>query len=370
MALRSIVYRGSELKIINQLLLPGELKYEDIRTTEDAFKAIKEMQIRGAPAIAILAMLSIAVESKDLNVLIDREKLRRLSKLDYLHYLKSQTDYLCSSRPTAVNIRNESDKLIKFYDQLIDHTEIELEQSVDMLIKEIEKLPEQDLNLNKSIGKHGADAIIDYWASKDASVQQFNVLTICNTGSLATCGYGTALGIVRRLNELDKLKCCYATETRPYNQGSRLTAYELSNEKINSKLICDNMVASLMKKETIHAVVVGADRLVMNGDFANKIGTYQLAVLSKNFNVPFYVACPLSTIDTVKQHGDEIVIEQRPSYEMRFIGSTRIAPDEIECWNPAFDVVDCELTTLIITEVGSIPTNSVTQLVSKHLTNI
>lgn len=206
--------------------------------------------------------MSIAVESKDLEALVDREKLRRPNKLDYLHYLKAQADFLCSARPTAVNIRNETDKLIQFYDGLIDRTEIELKESVDLLIAEIEKLLEQDISLNKSIGKHGAEAIIKYWSAKDPSVQKFNILTICNTGHFATAGYGTALGIIRRLHELDKIDCCYATETRPYNQGSRLTAYELAYEKINSKLICDNMVASLMRKERVHAVVVGADRLV------------------------------------------------------------------------------------------------------------
>ena len=181
---------------------------------------------------------------------------------------------------------------------------------------------EADISTNRSIGQYGAQDII-----KNSKQNSVNILTHCNTGSLATAGYGTALGVVRSLAEMNVLEHCYCTETRPYNQGSRLTAYELVYEKIPSTLICDDMVGLLLLKKEITAIVVGADRVVSNGDTANKIGTYQLAVLAKYHNVPFYVAVPTTSIDFTKKTGSEIVIEERPSREMTHIKDIRIAAE-------------------------------------------
>lgn len=189
------------------------------------------------------------------------------------------------------------------------------------------KMLNDDINTNKSIGQHGAMDILKKWSDKNMSEEKIKVLTHCNTGSLATAGYGTALGVVRRLHELEKLGHCFCTETRPYNQGARLTAYELVYEKIPSTLICDSMVAYLMSQEDLGAIIVGADRVVSNGDTANKIGTHQLAILAAYANVPFYVAVPSTTIDFRMKTGDEIVIEQRPHREMTHVKDIRIAAD-------------------------------------------
>lgn len=208
---------------------------------------------------------------------------------------------------------------------------------------------DEDVETNKSMGKFGACDILD----KIDCQEKACVLTHCNTGSLATGGYGTALGVVRTLMEMGKLEHCYCTETRPYNQGSRLTAYELIYEKIPSTLICDNMVGLLLARKKISAIVVGADRVVANGDTANKIGTYQLAILAKYHNVPFYVAVPSTTIDLSKKNGSEIIIEERPSKEMTHVNDVRIAAEGINCWNPCFDVTPAELITGgLITEFG------------------
>lgn len=196
----------------------------------------------------------------------------------------------------------------------------------------MESMLDKDIATNKSIGHYGAESILKKWTEKNGN-SRIKVLTHCNTGSLATAGYGTALGVVRKLKELGKLEQCYCTETRPYNQGSRLTAFELVYEEIPSTLVCDNMVACLMSKNIFGAVVVGADRVVSNGDTANKIGTYQLALLAKNFQVPFYVAVPSTTVDFSMKTGEEIVIEERPHNEMTHVNGVRVAADGIFKFN-------------------------------------
>ena len=190
----------------------------------------------------------------------------------------------------------------------------------------MEAMLEEDIATNKSMGSYGANDILERWSQTngDAGVM---VLTHCNTGSLATAGYGTALGVVRKLNELGRLEHCFCTETRPYNQGSRLTAYELVYENMPSTLVCDSMVACLMSKRKLGAVVVGADRVVSNGDTANKIGTYQLALLAREFQVPFYVAVPSTSVDFGKRAGEEIVIEERPHHEMTHVNGVKVAAD-------------------------------------------
>ncbi|OTF81786.1 methylthioribose-1-phosphate isomerase-like protein, partial [Euroglyphus maynei] len=215
-----------------------------------------------------------------------------------------KAEYLCKSRPTAVNIRKEFDELLNFIQQ-----QQQQNLSFDLLIDSIRKychgIMEKDRMINRKIGEYGCEHI----RKNSNEKSRFNVLTHCNTGSLATAGYGTALGVIRQLHAKGLLERAYCTETRPYNQGSRLTAWELLTDNIPSTLICDNMVASLMASTKIDAIIVGADRVVANGDTANKIGTFQIAILAKYFSIPFYVASPMSTIDSSINDGSKIPIE-------------------------------------------------------------
>jgi len=288
MTLEAIKYTNGKLSLLDQLKLPLESVYIDIETLEDGWNAINKMNVRGAPAIAIAGVLTVAAE-------LTKKDFSTIEEI--IQFTHDSMDYLISARPTAVNIH-------------------------------------------------------DAWSEKDKDPSKIKVLTHCNTGSLATAGYGTALGVVRKLHELEKLEHCFCTETRPYNQGSRLTAYELTYEKIPSTLICDNMAAMLMSKHEISAIVVGADRVVSNGDTANKIGTYQLALLASSFDVPFYVAVPSTTVDFTMASGEEIIIEERAHHEITHTNGVRVAA-EINCWNPSFDVTPSKLITGgLITEHG------------------
>ena len=298
------------------------------------------MQVRGAPAIAIVGALSVAVE------------LRRFpptsTPLQVFEFVRDKFSYLKTARPTAVNMSETAEKFTKRASEL--YTEgADVNTMITTLIEELSQVLADDVKINKAIGHKGAEHILSLCAVS----QKVTVLTHCNTGSLATGGYGTALGVMRRLFELGRLDCAYCTETRPYNQGSRLTAYELVHDKIPCTLICDSMAAFLMKERVIHAVIVGADRVVANGDTANKIGTYQLAVAAKYHNVPFYVAAPMTSIDFSLRSGTEVVIEERSETEMTSLMGVKIAPSHVRCWNPAFDITPFELITGgIITEHG------------------
>lgn len=266
----------------------------------------------------------------------------------FVKYLHEKCEYLCTARPTAVNMKRECDRLLAY----LVTKEMVIEPETDHIIKQITQyiynLLSEDISVNKSIGHHGAQHLLNTIGCE----RKVNILTHCNTGSLATAGYGTALGVVRSLQSMDKLDTIYCTETRPFNQGARLTAFEIVEEKMNGTLICDSMVAYLMAKKRIDAVIVGADRVVANGDTANKIGTYSIAVIAKHHNVPFYVASPISTIDTSLSDGSLIPIEERSASEMNSIAGIPIAPAGIKCWNPAFDVTPATLITGIMTEMG------------------
>ncbi|KAI1280626.1 Methylthioribose-1-phosphate isomerase [Halotydeus destructor] len=342
--LKAIDYddKSKSLKILDQVLLPHKREYLDVKGTEDAWNVIHSMKVRGAPAIAIVGLLGLAVEMSR-----DRSNLAK-EKQHLLTYLNLKTTYLCTSRPTAVNIRKESDALVQLAEQLVNTENVDGEVMFDKIISHIEKLLGDDLMVNKLLGDHGAKCFMDTISSE----RPLNVLTHCNTGSLATSGYGTALGVIRSLWASGNLSMAYCTETRPYNQGARLTAWELVQEAINGTLICDDMVAALMKQGKVDAVVVGADRVVANGDTANKIGTYQIAVLANYHKVPFYIASPLSTIDFSMADGSLIPIEERPQDELKYVAGQLIAPLEINCWNPAFDVTPASLISGIITEKG------------------
>ncbi|XP_023300604.2 methylthioribose-1-phosphate isomerase [Lucilia cuprina] len=339
MTLQSIKYSPGKLEILDQLLLPVQSKYLPVKGVEDGWKVINKMQVRGAPAIAIVGCLSLAVEIFPEN--FDSKKSLRQE-------IEGKLNYLVSARPTAVNMKIAADELIALANELTKDESISVEEMKLKFLDATEAMLQKDISDNKAIGTNGAKAILEN-ANKDGPVR---VLTHCNTGSLATAGYGTALGVVRKLHELKKLEHVYCTETRPYNQGARLTAYELVHDKLPATLVLDSMVAALLRAKNVAAVVVGADRVAANGDTANKIGTYQIAVVARHHGVPFFVAAPLTSIDLQIPSGDHIIIEERPDREMTHVGEHRIAAPGINCWNPAFDVTPASLITGIITERG------------------
>ncbi|KAJ5736661.1 Methylthioribose-1-phosphate isomerase [Penicillium malachiteum] len=359
--LQAIRYNQGTLEILDQLQLPFVEKFIPIQSTEDGWHAIKDMKVRGAPAIAIVAMLSLAAE---LHTLSAASKVPE-SPEETQALIISKLNYLVTSRPTAVNLSDAARKL----EALVTGQSKEAGATGLGLVAAFNQAAEhmlgKDLEDNQRIGHHGAEWIKAH-ATKTGDVA---VLTHCNTGSLATSGYGTALGVIRSLSSMNVLRRAYCTETRPYNQGSRLTAFELVHDNIPATLITDSMTAALLadKSVGVNAIVVGADRVAANGDTANKIGTYGLAVLAKYHGVKFLVAAPLTTIDLATKSGSDILIEQRPASEVTSIKgprdgakdadgvvleTVRIAAPGIGVWNPAFDITPSALIDGIITEVG------------------
>eukprot|EP00105_Crassostrea_gigas_P032004 XP_011454865.1 PREDICTED: methylthioribose-1-phosphate isomerase-like [Crassostrea gigas] len=339
MTLEAIKYENDTLEILDQLLLPGEHKYIPISSVEDGWKAIKLMQVRGAPAIAIVGCLSLAVELK---------KTSFSSKEELSKFIEEKLNYLVTSRPTAVNMGKAAKKFIQKSESLTTNSKFTLQDMLKRIVTAIEEMLPNDISVNKTLSKYGADHILQLFNDEPV-----DILTHCNTGSLATAGYGTALGVIRTLHERKKLLHVYCTETRPYNQGARLTAYEHVYEKMPATLICDSMVSTLMDRRGVSAVIVGADRVVVNGDTANKIGTYQLAIAAKHHDIPFYVACPTTTFDPHLETGKDIHIEERPHEEMTHFNGVSVAAPGINCWNPAFDVTPASLITGgIVTEFG------------------
>lgn len=381
-----------KLEILDQLLLPYSTSYIPINNIEDAFKAIKLMQVRGAPAIAIVGAFSVVVEVS--NYLKQSDSNQKTIK-----NLNDSLDYLITSRPTAVNLANALND-IKQLLQKYNETDIIGEKIYQQIYDYAITLYDEDLANNKKIGENGLKYIIDTLAEQNFK-GPFSIMTICNTGSLATSGHGTALGIIRSTYQaLQKnnskqdfwLDHIYPCETRPYNQGAKLTTYELDYEQIPFTLICDNMVSSLIntlsddnkkpiktdQSAPVKFIIVGADRIVENGDTANKIGTFQLSTIANFFNtnrfnttatatnkqIKFIVAAPKTTIDLNTKTGDDIVIEERPANELTtLVGpllnesgkvgeklTVGIATPGISVWNPAFDVTPHELIDSIVTE--------------------
>lgn len=371
MTLQAIKYtsaRGgssARLEILDQLVLPHESVYIDLANCEDGFDAIKQMKVRGAPAIAIVAALTLAIELSQLRISTRSPDETRKQIIDRLQYLKG-------SRPTAVNLSDAVNKLTNIVSKAAAAADASGSTVINAYTAAAEQMLIDDVADNKAIGSHGATWILDNTKAGQLKLadtsRDLGVLTICNTGSLATAGYGTALGVIRSLHEGGYLSRAYASETRPYNQGSRLTAYELVHDKIPATLITDSMAASLLARENsnIAAIVVGADRVAANGDTANKIGTYSLAVLAKYHNVKFLVAAPRTTIDLATASGRDIIIEERPAIEVTRIKGPRVdtsgslgdratitvAANGIDVWNPAFDVTPAALIDGVITEVG------------------
>ncbi|KAJ4370661.1 S-methyl-5-thioribose-1-phosphate isomerase [Neocucurbitaria cava] len=361
MVLQAIKYSRGQLEILDQLKLPHAEEYDHIYSSTDAWHAIKEMRTRGAPAIAIVAALALAVELTNMKLSSVAEEVKV--------FITEKLDYLVTSRPTAVNLADAAGKLNKITKEAAAKEGADGDAVREAYVSAAEKMLVDDVSDNESIGRYGAEWIMkNTEAGKKGPV---SMLTHCNTGSLATAGYGTALGVIRSLHSNGTLKHAFCSETRPYNQGSRLTAFELVHDKIPATLITDSMAAALLRlrgeSENIAGIVVGADRVAANGDTANKIGTYSLAILAKAHGVKFLVAAPRTTIDLTTKSGVDIVIEERPGKEVTFVKGPRhdgvnldlgvvetisIAANGINVWNPAFDVAPAELIDGIITEVG------------------
>lgn len=336
-------YKRGEFSLLDQTLLPQEFTYVPIPDVEAGWEAIRSMRVRGAPAIAITAGLALAAQAER-----ERETLVKKTPAAVAELLSERLDSLRSARPTAVNLFIAIDAIQAMLKERLAAGGSSRDL-IEMVILEAERMYDEDIVNNKAMGRLGAARLV-----KAAGKEKVSVLTHCNTGSLATAGYGTALGVIRALHEQGMLAHAYCTETRPYNQGSRLTALELVHEGIPATLITDSMAGALMQAGRVDAVVVGADRIVANGDTANKIGTYGLAVLGKFHSVPFFVAAPTETLDITLQEGTAIEIEQRNSHEVTHIRGVQIAPLDINVWNPAFDVTPASLIEAIITDVGVI----------------
>ncbi|KAK7076867.1 S-methyl-5-thioribose-1-phosphate isomerase [Halocaridina rubra] len=338
MSLEAIVWNGKDLKILDQLLLPEKSEYISVKNVEDGWNVIHKMQVRGAPAIAIVGCLSLAAELVDSS----HETSEDLSKA-----VSDKLAHLVTARPTAVNMKKAASELSDLA-QTLCADGMKPEELKKKVVDWCAQMLTDDVTTNRKIGDFGAIAIIE-----KSGKTKVKLLTHCNTGSLATAGYGTALGVVRSLHSKQQLDHIYCTETRPYNQGCRLTAYELVYESMPATLICDNMGAALMNSVKLDAIVVGADRVASNGDTANKIGTYQLAVAALHHDVPFYVCAPTTSIDLNLACGTEIPIEERPQQEMTHIAGVRIAAPGISCWNPGFDITPASLITGgIVTDLG------------------
>ncbi len=321
-----------KIKIIDQTLLPNELKYVYCDDRKSIYHAIKTLMVRGAPAIGIAGAMGTVVGIKD-NKSDDFES--------FFKELKEVIVYLGSSRPTAVNLFWG---LKRMEDTALKNSQKSVPEIKEILLNEAKTILEEDKAICRKIGENGETFL------EDGSC----VITHCNAGGLATGDFGTALAVMFAATDKGKKISVYADETRPLLQGSRLTAWELKNAGIDVTLICDNMAAHTMKQKKIDCVIVGADRIAANGDAANKIGTYSLSIIAKEHNIPFYVAAPVSTFDLSITSGDEIPIEERHSDEVTSISGQKIAPDGIKVFNPAFDVTPASNIKAIITERGVI----------------
>ncbi len=337
---QTMIFHPTFFQVLDQTLLPTTIQYTDILSISDAVSSIKEMKVRGAPLIAVVALHA-------LNFSIISKKTEFIASSDLLSFLSASIEILKASRPTAVNLSNDLTALRTKVFAMKDSSLEDLYSTIDIFVHQNYK----DYELACSeISRHGADLILE--KMDRSNKKMIHILTICNTGKLATPGEGTALGIIREIHRRNRLKKLYIPETRPFNQGSRLTASEAVFDKLPGVLISDSMAATLMHENKVDCVIVGADRVVMNGTVANKIGTYSLAVLAHHHKIPFYVACPESTIDREKQVGSQILIEERPGDELKKINGQWIAPKEIAYWNPAFDLTYPNLIEKIITEKG------------------
>jgi methylthioribose-1-phosphate isomerase len=329
MTTRAIEWLDGKLRILDQSKLPEQQIFVDLDNYHDVVRVIKEMRVRGAPAIGVAAAYGIALGASD---------IKTTNKDEFLAQLNQVMQVFASSRPTAINLFQAIERMGK---AARGDGVAEIKNS---LINEAKRIHQEEITATKKLSQLGAELIKD----------GFSLLTHCNAGPLATAGYGTALGVIKAAKEQGKKVSVFATETRPLLQGARLTAWELKQEGIPVTLITDSMAGYFMQQKKLDCVIVGADRIAANGDAANKIGTYTLAVLAKENKILFYVAATTSTIDLSLSSGDKIPIEERSPEEVTHIQGILIAPEGIKAANPAFDVTPHNYITAIITEKGII----------------
>ncbi len=331
-SLLTMYWQDNCLYILDQRFLPSKIEYRRCETCNQVIDSIKEMSVRGAPAIGIAAAYGMAIAARDaLDKGYDSAKL--------LITLDEAASSLIRARPTAVNLFWAVKRMKNL---LFEQKESFPQQIFESLLEEAKKIHDQDIENNRKIGLYGSELV----------PEKASVLTHCNAGALATGGYGTALGIVRAAVKQGKDIHVFVDETRPLLQGSRITAFELFHEDISVTLVTDSTAGSLMSGKKVDLILVGADRIAANGDVANKIGTYPLAVLADYHNIPFYVAAPVSTIDMTAESGDSIIIEERCRSEVTHLNGQLTAPEGITAYNPAFDITPAKLITAIITERG------------------
>ena len=328
-----VVWLDSHVLLIDQTRLPAEFAVVEIKYLEDMVRAIRTMIVRGAPAIGVAAAYGMVLGAREINT---------SERNEFLRQLEGVAQQLRATRPTAVNLFWAIERMLKTARQTIgsiDHLQT-------VLLDLAQVIAADDLQTCQAIGSHGLKAL-------PSQPQQLRILTHCNAGALATAGYGTALGVVRSAWQAGRLERVYADETRPRLQGAKLTTWECVQEGISVTLITDGMAAHCMQRGLIDAVVVGADRIAANGDTANKIGTYSVALIAQAHGIPFFVAAPLSTIDFQLPDGSKIPIEERDPAEVYQVGNTVLCPAGVEFYNPAFDVTPAALISAIITEHGA-----------------
>ncbi|NLE64627.1 MAG: S-methyl-5-thioribose-1-phosphate isomerase [Elusimicrobia bacterium] len=332
MSVKTIQWTGSAVRIIDQTLLPGRLKYIDCHDVETLWRAIRTLQVRGAPALGVAAAFG---------VLLGAKKFKGDDPARFASFVLRLCDFIGASRPTAVNLFNALNQMRGL---ILKNPRLPVAIMKAVIEAEAIAIFEEDKAVCRAMGRHGA-ALIRNGGT---------YMTVCNAGALATADYGTALGVFYAAKEAGKKFKVFALETRPLLQGARLTAWELRKNRIDVTLICDNMAATVMKGQKIDGIFTGADRIASNGDAANKIGTYMLAVLAKHHDVPFYVVAPKTTFDLKIRSGGEIPIEERSQDEVTSFGARPTAPKGIKVFNPAFDVTPAGLITGIVTEYGVI----------------
>jgi methylthioribose-1-phosphate isomerase len=328
--LPTIEWKGNYIRMIDQRKLPGKVEWVLCKNDQDVIRAIRCMVIRGAPAIGVAAAMGLALGS---------EAIKADTYNGFDRRFREKADRMVKARPTAVNLRWAVERMILLVEQMagMDPEEIKI-----ALREESENILSEDIEINRKIGEHGNKIV----------PRKAVILTHCNAGSLATGGYGTALGVIRAAHEAGKQIKVIADETRPWLQGLRLTAFELMEDGIPVTVIADNAAGSLMRQGKVDLVITGADRIAANGDVANKIGTYQVAVLAKENEIPFYIAAPLSTIDLRIKSGDRIPVEERDPSEVSHFRKSPVGPRGVRAYNPAFDVTPARYVTGIITEKG------------------
>lgn len=328
--IKTLEWTPDGVRFIDQTKLPTEEVYVTCHSYQEVANAIRDMVVRGAPAIGVAAAMGIALGMLQSSAQREHELRQEFDQI---------AEVMAKTRPTAVNLFWAIERMRRTFESVARQPRPQIKAA---LVREAQQMFREDIAAGQAMGRYGAPLMPPSGA----------VLTHCNAGALATCGYGTALGVIRSAIESGKRLHVFADETRPFLQGARLTAWELTKEGIPTTVITDNMAGAIMRQGRIQAAIVGADRIAANGDVANKIGTYTVAVLAREHGIPFYVAAPWSTVDMNTASGHQITIEQRSPREVTHHGGKQMAPDGVLVENPAFDVTPCEYVTAIITERG------------------